>query len=361
MAAPLSTERTFRTLLQALKFGGFFTNEASVRAIESVNANATDADITNVVSGLSYGNAPISGGVFASDADIDLLLDSDSLPVTPHTNRLRVSIQATTTPVTDEDQEIFTVGKTVNALTDRPVDVTIGPDYTIATKNHRAHLYMGSNPAGYYGTVRAGDDVSHSAGAAFTLGSPDAVELWAPDVLVTDGSGTARGGFTDTAAESRLQVGNVDTSNSLITEVENDVTYGDMFNIRPALTGYVAGQSRRIFIRGSDAADDYGIHVAVGGKLNELWGDPSLVGNYSTMMVVSNALNDSRQTLKLKSRHTQWSVAGRSIFVIEDDVSNPALSAGYYLLRIFQNCTALFSIDKDGVCHCPGGFDGNPA
>jgi len=353
MASPLATEKVLRGTLQALQRGGVISSGSDVSKLESIPNNASDAAISAILDTIVFGGVAVATSVIRSDEDVNVFIDADDndTPLTAP-RYFRVTENQSDPPVTDDDHELMTVSKTVVSITEHASTLTIGPRTALAVANKSAALRIGTSLTNHYGTLFGSSSAVAGGVAGLSIRSVDQrIDLRADKtIFFADVAGNVVGGWEDPVSGSSFHVGDLAADESILLEptVVSGTTH---FAMRPSDS--VGITTRRLYIGGSTAANDYNFNTIIGGKAGEAWAHPPTFGSPSLLVVsVGDAGSSTSNALYVYDRKT--SRTGGEVATIRS-VANPA--GTYSLLRVIDhNGTALFSIKSTGAVAGPLGY-----
>jgi len=358
MPIKYSTERVLDMTLRALRASGLIADDVSAQTIRDVANSSTDAQLDALALTLNYGGTASTNDLFAP-GNLHIVIDSDNSEsgIGPYYDEFRVWKGASTLPITDPLDMLMTVGGynfTILPPWRKGALLTIGPTKTYAMgtgADYRAALSMGfsNSISEHLATFYAGKDVDFSGDEGLHIYARKNLRFTALNELQVTGQGKLKGGFPDLINAPRFDVGDFVNDDSLAISQDVDLSGNRVYNFRT--TG---GGDYNWFFHGTPSAGGYAGHFVFGGTYNVAWSNPTNLGN-ATVCAISPS-TDTRTTLYVYSR--QLTMSGDAEVMTINSAANPAFAADHYLLRIFQNGGAVFSVDGIAApeCHCPGGF-----
>ncbi len=356
MAAPLATEKVLRATLQALQRGGLILSGSDVAALEGVPNNASNADISTILDGMTFGGAGAVTDIVRGDGDVNVFIDANNNNFGYTDQRFfRVAEDQSNPPVTDPDNELMTVSR-FHEPNDWVTDLLVGPRTALATGDHHAVIRVGTDTAAHYGTIR-GSSTAVGGLKGLLINSPARVGVQANNSIVfANANGNyIRGGWANPQGSTSFHVGDHIASPQESLAFESETSGGTpMYTIRPSYDGAAV---RRVYFRGSNSVSGYRCFFSVGGKANETWGDPNNFGN-PTFMVVGDTESTVANSAYVYDRKTART-AGSEVFTIKSEAASGGLF--YYLRVLDKTGTGIFSVTGDGTTaasdvNAPNGF-----
>ena len=358
------TEKVVDTLIRSMRASGLLADDGSADAIRAAPNDATEGELDAIAAGLNYGG--VGGGAqTASTGDVDIFIDSDGLPNTPHSNFLRVSQRQGGPPTIDFNNELFTFSTPANASSrdlDGPV-LIIGPRSSLTpTLGMRAELHVGTPVGGgsldyFFSVIGSPKIVSGGEGCRISTSPSGSMDIRSSDqIQFRNIAGTSlKGGWDDFAdSESHFHIGDYQASESWVLETIPDDVTSSFKHLQ--LRSITTSGERKLYIIGSQTGSaEAAVRVSIGGEEGTLWGDP-ITGLETTCLIVSPRLGaDNRNTLYLNHR-SESLLTNQEIFTInsEDLLGNFA-----YMMRVFRAGAAdspIFHIDMDGNVRADGTF-----
>lgn len=357
MTVPIVLEKVLRASLQCFQRGGIIPSGADISKIEQIPNNASNSDISDVLDSISFvtvgGGGGVAGNSLAAPGDVNVFVDSnnnDSPMIQPR--YFRVAQDQATAPVTDQDNELLTIGAEASGLLAQAPALTVGPRISLISKDTEAFVNVGANfdllgGSHHFGVLHgASDAVTSGSGGSNTSGltilSEDNIGLSsANSIRISDENKNAiKGGWYDLgSAATAFHVG--------------DWTVPDSFAIEPVSTGVGkyfyhlhttsdSGTVPNIHLYNENAK--YWSRIIIGGPYGETWADPT---NYEgpTLLVTGDDSNTTSPVAYLLDRKTGRTV-GSEVFTIRSDSLGGMTN--YYLTRWYVGTNPVARIDDGG-------------
>lgn len=363
MSIPIVIEKVLRASLRCFQRGGIIPNGSDISKIEQIPNNASDADIDAVLDSISFasGGGGSAGDSLASTGDVNVFIDSDNddSPNTGTYRYFRVAQDQATTPVTTDDNELFTVGTELTGITTNAPAATVGPRLSLATGDNEALLNVGTEfdligGNFHYGVLHGG----HTAVPAGSVGS-DATGLNVKcksnlalsafsSLRIFDYSGAdLKGGWNDlSVSDTAFHVGDWTTPDSFAIAPVT-VSGKNYFNLH---TTSDSGAIPRIHLYNENAT--YRSQIIIGGPYGETWTDPNNYDN-PTLLVSGDDTSTTAPVAYLLDRKTGRTV-GSEVFTIRSDSLGGATN--YYLTRWYVGATPVARIDDGGDMSITGSY-----
>jgi hypothetical protein len=367
MRIPFVTEKVTDMIIRSMRASGLLADDASADVIRAVENDATEAELDNLAAGLNFGSLGGGGGGSSSaivgNQDVDVYIDADNLPSTPHTNYFRITQKQSTSPTTDPLNELMTLS-TPNAVTgSRDVDgpeLIVGPRTTLSPASGLySALRIGTSTTDHYFNLTAGPLAIDGTDPGFSLqtGASDgsSIELRArEEIQIRNLAGSLYGGWDNLSTVplgAHFHIGDYKNEASIVFEtLADDISGPSIKHFQLRTTKSTA--ERKLYLRGSEVStNDSAIRVAIGGKEGETWGDPGGAHQDTTALIVSPQLgSDNRASLRLLHRSASL-LANQEIFTIESD---DALGLSTFMMRITRNANPIFQVDEAGNVEIDG-------
>lgn len=366
MRIPFGTEKVTDMIIRSLRASGIVADDPSADAIRAVANNATETELDNIAAGLNYGTSAEGGAGIVSNADVDIFIDADELPI-GSINFFRITQNQSSTPVTDPFHELMTLSSSEHLLSFRETDgpkLIIGPRASLSPSTGMyAELKVGTSTSDHYFNLFAGPMVFGGSSPGFRMeaGAGTNMDIRSYDeIQIRNLSSALHGGWTglDLPNLPSFHIGNYETNQSIALEtLDDDISGASVkhFQLRVTKTD----SERKLYLRGSQSTDasNSAIRVAIGGKEGETWGDPGDAHQDTTVLIVSPKLGgDTLSTLRLKQRSLSLT-SNQEIFAIESDDTSDNVA---FMMRVTRTGAtvgpAIFSIDMDGNVRADGTF-----
>lgn len=356
MAAPLATEKVLRAVLQSLQRGGVISSGSDVSKLEQVPNNATDQDISDILDTITFGGVSTATDVVRGEEDVNVFIDSDDDDNPAVTRRyFRVAQDQSDPPVTDADNELMLVTKTNDATAGLVSEIIVGPRPALAgASDYPASIQLGSTGTGYYGDLQGGPSSVAGTHTGIRMASGDYVGLQSDTAItITDEDGSnIRGGWEQLTSAVKFHVGDFTSTPPESFLIERNVLAGPIYTYTLRPSDDAGAGVKRIYMRGSNAGNDYRSFYCIGGKSGETWGDPSNLGN-ATLAVVGDANSTTASAAYFYDRKNNRTSFSPAVAI----QCNTAAGGNFYYLRIFDSLGGgVFNVDSTGGVNADGAY-----
>jgi len=346
---PLASEKILQATVKALRFGGLLSSTADVEKIFNIENDATETDIDNLLSSLSYGSFS-NGDSISSDTDFTVFIDAnDDDGYATQPRYFRVAQDQSSGNVTDPDKELLTVGEELFSVLPPKsvVRMSVGPR-TVLGGAVNSEVACGSDGSDYLLTLYGGYGAVGGSSSGARITAKSGLDIKTTDIWIRHPSyDIAVGGWrniTSDPSTAKFIVGDYDNGNGLVLRAFDSGTSGQYYNVIEAKAGL---GYPRLYVAADDPSNYDALMMLIGVQPDDpFYSDPSNYNN-PTLAVIGKDSSASMAKLSpvlyLRDRANRDS--NGEIFTIYTD-SNTAFS--WYAMRVWYGANAVFNIDNQG-------------
>lgn len=150
MNIPFTHEGVVDMIIRAMRVSGLLLDDTSADRMRATPIHQTEIERNTYAASLHYGQPGTGTGIFTGVGDVLILVDSDNTDtLSPYTNYFRIGKGQSTSPITEVDHELFSIGSQ-SAPDVNTIVATFGPTPGLhtGTNVHAAIVHFGTGDTG---------------------------------------------------------------------------------------------------------------------------------------------------------------------------------------------------------------------